>query len=272
MDDRPINPDTGRRIQPGKATYKRFIDNGYQPIRHYYNETDYLIFMQRPVNIMDDPMPDIKVETLKPSITFQNFKNKIIKNSSSIADWLWQFIENRKKNASEIADWILTQTDKVIKKVLPTKIQELIELSKRTPYNSNKIYWQINIPSNPRYENLILEKVEEARSAYEKEYFNKHFKMYYYNHIISLDDVHKNLMKTYKDENNAFKLLLSFGYVTEKKKNNDMDDYEIKLYEPTHQYFYDRPQTIKNKNDMNNLVSNINGDTIITKLASQIKT
>ena len=269
MDDHPINPYTGRRIQPGKATYRRFIDNGYQPMRHYYNERDYLIFMQKPVNIMDVPIPDIKVAPLKPSITLQNFKNKIVKNASSIADWLWKFIENRKKNASEIADWILAQTDKVIKKVLPPKVEELIELSKRTPYNSKKMYWQINMPSNPRYEDLISEKVKKARLAYEKEYYNKYFKMYYYMHITSLEDVHENLNKTYKDENNAFKLLLSFGYITEKKKENDTDDYEIKLYEPTQQYFYDKPQTIKNKNDMNNLLSNINGEKIIHKLASK---
>ncbi len=177
-----------------------------------------------------------------------------------------------RKMLSEIADWILSQTDKGIKKVLPPKVEELIELSKRTPYNSKKIYWQINMPSNPRYEDLILEKVEEARLAYEKEYYNKYLKMYYYKHITSLEDVHENLMKTYKDENNAFKLLLSFGYITEKQKENDTDDYEIKLYEPTNQYFYDKPQTIKNKNDMNNLLSSINGDKIIYKLASQLKT
>ena len=72
------------------------------------------------------------------------------------------------------------------------------------------------MPSNPQGEDLILRKVEEARLAYEKEYYNKYLKMYYYKHITSLDDVHENLMKTYKDENNAFKLLLSFGYITEK--------------------------------------------------------
>ena len=166
----------------------------------------------------------------------------------------------------------MTQTDKVIKKVLPPKVEELIELSKRTPYNTNKMYWKINMPSSPRYELLIAEKVEENRLAYEKEYYNKYLKMYYYKHITSLEDVHKNLMKTYKDENNAFKLLLSFGYITEKKKENDMDDYEIKLYEPTQQYFYDKPKTIKNKKDMNNLLSNINGEKIIHKLASQLKT
>ena len=38
-----------------------------------------------------------------------------------MANWLWKFIKNRKKNAYEIADWILSQTDKVIKKVLPAK-------------------------------------------------------------------------------------------------------------------------------------------------------
>ena len=89
--------------------------------------------------------------------------------------------------------------------------------------------------------------------------------MYYCNHITSLDDVHNNLMITYKDENNAFKLLFSFGYITE-KKNENSDDYEIKLYRATQQYFYDKPKIIKKKSDITNLLSEITGGKIIHKL------
>ena len=177
---------------------------------------------QKDMSILDTDIPDIEVVPLKPT-PLCKFKNKIVKNSSSIADWLWKFTENKKKNANEIADWILTQTDKVAKKVLPTKIQELIELSKRTTYKgSKKMYWKINEPSNDDDEGLIIDKLEKERLTHEEEHYSKYLKMYYYNHITSLDDVHKNLMKTYKDENNAFKLSLSFGYVTEKKNKNEM--------------------------------------------------
>jgi hypothetical protein len=276
------NPKTGRDITIGLGTYKKLIKEGYV-LAIDWHSSDSKVVLRNPMNnILDQVVPDIQVEPLKPTggsissnTSRQKFKNTIVNNASSIADWLWKFAENRKKNVNEIADWILTQTDKVIKKVLPPKVEELIELSKRTLYNFNKIYWKINNPSNPRYESLILDKVEEAQHAYEKEYFNKYLKMHYYNHITSLDEIHKNLMKTYKDENNAFKLLISFGYITEKKKDitegskEYSGDYEIKLYQASQQYFYDKPQIIKNKSDMTNLVSKITGETVIHRLANK---
>ena len=98
--------------------------------------------------------------------------------------------------------------------------------------------------------------------------------MYCYNHIASLDDVHNNLMKTYKEENNAFKLLFSFGYITEKQKDFAEGslkeaDYEIKLYQASQQYFYDKPKAIKNKSDMTNLLSKVNGEKIMHKLIAK---
>src|SRR5271165_1453911 len=229
------NPTAGKKIIIDSALYSRLIRDGYSFVDDPENKA--LVLMQKDVSLLDTAIPDIGVEPLKPT-RFQQFKNKVVDKTRKMTNRLRKIVENQKKNANEITDYLFESISKVIKKVLPSKIQELIELSKRTPYNSNTIYWKINMPSNPQYESLIVEKVEEARLAYKKEYFNKYLKMYYYTHITSLDDVHKYLMKTYKDENNAFKLLLSFGYITEKKNENDMDDYEIKLYEPSQQYFY----------------------------------
>jgi hypothetical protein len=140
MDDRVLNPWTWRWIKRGKPTYESLVNNGYQPTRIYNkSKTGSIIVMKKPVNIMDDPIPDIKVETLKPSTTFQNFKNKIVKNASTFADWLLKLAENRKKNANELADWIINETVTLMKKVLPTKIQDLINLSKNTKYKDNII-------------------------------------------------------------------------------------------------------------------------------------
>ena len=76
--------------------------------------------MRKPVNILDAPIPDIGVVPIKPT-KFQQIKSKVV------------------DNANEIADWVNTQTDKVVKKILPKKIQDLIELSKNTKYKNNMI-------------------------------------------------------------------------------------------------------------------------------------
>src|SRR5271165_5311205 len=224
--------------------------------------------------IMDEAVPDVGVVPLMPT-AFKKFKNKIVRNSSGIADWLWKLAENRMKNIYEIADWILDQTDKVVKKVLPKKVRKLIKLSKRMTYNSNMMYWKINIPSDARDEGVIFKKVEEARLKYEKEHYSKYLKMYCYNHITSLDDVHKNLMKTYKEENNAFKLLLSFGYVTEKRteEQNESDEYiyKIKLYQASQQYFYDKPIIIADKKHMNELINKISKEEVIGRVGDKFK-
>src|SRR6266516_45498 len=90
--------------------------------------------------------------------------------------------------------------------------------------------------------------------------------MHYYNNIKSLDDIVKSFMTTYKKENKAFKLLFSFGYVTE--KHEEME-YKLKLYQPSQQYFYDEPVCIRNKKDMTSLISKINAEHVVHKITEK---
>src|SRR5271166_1002783 len=118
------NPTAGKNVVIDSDMFISLIRAGYTFVDD--SENNSLILRQ---NILDTPISNIGVERIKPT-RFPQVINKVK-----------EFAQNRKKNANEIADWILTQTDKVVKKLLPTKIQELIELSKRSLYNSKKMYW-----------------------------------------------------------------------------------------------------------------------------------
>ena len=201
-------------------------------------------------SILDEDVPDIGIQPLKPT-PFKLLKNRVSKVIS--------------KNANKIADWILNK--KIIKKCLPPKIQELIDLSKKTIYNYEGQFWKINLLSNPdKFEGLLRQKVEENRKKYGKEYDSKYLKMHYYNDIRSLEDIQQCLVTTYKNEDSAFKMHISFGYVTEKYEG---EEYKIKLYQPSQQYFNDKPTLIRNKKDIMKFASKINGEKIIYKIASQ---
>ena len=119
-------------------------------------------------------------------------------------------------------------------------------------------YWGINYTKQP-----VNEKLKDVRQKYGKEKKSKYLKSYFYNDIRSLNDIHDCLMQVYKKENNAFKLHISFGYVTEKPKA------PIKLYYPGQQYFHDQPVVIKDINDMNKLISTIDSGKIIHKLTQK---
>ena len=91
-------------------------------------------------SLMDEDVPDIDVEPLKPT-AFQTFKREIVKSAGKLADWLWKTVHgsknlndlsdwvlnkndkiitnNRSKNNNKIVDWILNKKDKIIKKILP---------------------------------------------------------------------------------------------------------------------------------------------------------
>src|SRR5208282_1615476 len=127
------NPTAGKNIIIDSALYSRLIRDGYSFLPDHENNS--LILTQ---NILDADIPDIGVEPVKPT-KFQKLKNKVADKAGKMANWLGEIAKNRKKNANEVADWILTQKDKVIKKILPTKILDLIELSKNTNYESNLI-------------------------------------------------------------------------------------------------------------------------------------
>ena len=107
-------------------------------------------------------------------------------------------------------------------------------------------YWQINIPQSD--ENVIDEKIKEAKMNYGEKGFSKYLKIFYYNKVESRNDIEKYLMETYGREHNAFKLMISFGYVTEKL--NDSGKWEATVYKPRQKYYHDEPQIIKNNTMM----------------------
>jgi hypothetical protein len=96
-------------------------------------------------------------------------------------------------------------------------------------------YWKLNELSNSDDNGVVSKKILTARNKYGVERFSKYIKMYFYNEIKSLTDIETNLMNTYKKENKAFKMHVSFGYVTE---NLDDGESKIILYAPGYQYFY----------------------------------
>ena len=139
---RILNPKTGRYIMPDKRVYNDLIRNGYihdkQSNTLIPRQTNCLMRSggtMGNVSILDTDIPDIGVEPLKPT-KFQAFKSEVVKNAGKMASWLWKLIQNRSKNANNIADWILNQKDKIINKVLPPKLVELIELSKNIIYKN----------------------------------------------------------------------------------------------------------------------------------------
>jgi hypothetical protein len=215
-------------------------------------------------NLLDEDVPYIPVKPLKPT-KYKLFKEKVSKII--------------RKNANKIADWILNLKPKIITKVLPPKVAELIELSKKVVY-SKKSFWLINQPHTD--ETIIKNKLKESRFKEGKEKYSKYLQMKFYNNIKSLDDIKKYLLKTYENEDNAFKLSFSFGYVTEKyeekividentKEENDEGGYKIKLFYASKNYYNTKPKVIRNRKDMDNLVSKINAHKIIRKLTSRFQ-
>src|SRR6266516_888535 len=157
--------------------------------------------------------------------------------------------------------WILNQKDKIITRIIPGNVTEIMENTiYKKVFSDEKLYWKIN---EPRDEDSARQKVEANRLKYGKEFNSKYLKMHYYNNIKSLEDIVKSFMTTYKKENKAFKLLFSFGYVTEKHEETE---YKLKLYQPSQQYFYDKPVCIRNKKDINILTTKINAEHVVHKL------
>src|SRR2546425_311871 len=111
------------------------------------------------LNIMDNDVPYIPVQPLKPT------KYRLIKEKVS---------KIIRKNSNKIADWILNQKPELTRKVLPPKIVELIELSKKTVY-LKRSYWLINQPHAD--EAIIKRKIKESRFKQGKEKYSKYLQM-----------------------------------------------------------------------------------------------
>ena len=186
-----------------------------------------------------------------------SFKNRIVGNIRKNMGWLWTTMKN---SASRATDWF---KDKFTNKIITPKVVELVEQDNNVAPPDAE-YWKVNVANQDS--KLVITKIRAVRQKYGKERNSKYLKSYFYNDIRSLEDVHECLMQTYKRENNAFKVHLSFGYVTEKPEG---DVTKMKLYHPGQQYFHDQPVVIKNKNDMNELISTINSETIIHKLTQK---
>ena len=254
--DRVLNPKTTRYIAVGKKVYNDLVSSGYihdrQSNTMIQRQTNRLIGggAMGIGNLLDGDIPNISVVPLKPT-KYQEIQNKIV-----------TFVT---RNANTVADWILNLKPKNIKRILPTKIAELIELSKRVVYRKGiPTYWQINVPNSD--EDLITGKVDAARTKHGEENHSKYLKTYYYNNIRSLGDISKCLMKTYEKEHKAFKVMISFGYVTEK---DTAEGWKPKLFNPGQQYYSDTPNVIKNKSEMNTLISEISKEKVISKLTQR---
>lgn len=202
------------------------------------------------LSLLDEDIPDIGKEPLKP--TKYEYIKKTVTN----------FV---KDNANKVADWIINLKLPAIIKVLPLKILDMILWTKYITYKNHlqPSYWQINIPQSD--EKVIDEKIKEAKMKYGEKGFSKYLKTFYYNKVESWNDIEKYLMETYDREHNAFKLMISFGYVTEKL--NDSGNWEVTVYKPRQKYYHDEPQIIKNKTMMQNIISKITKENIISRLA-----
>jgi hypothetical protein len=123
--------------------------------------------------------------------------------------------------------------------------------------NSEK-FWILN-PSNNITQ--IKKEISVLRKKHGIEKYNKYIKMYYYNNITSFEDIKKYLTDIYMQEHNAFKLQIAFGYVCENLSN------EVRLFEPSQQFYFDDYRLIKNKQDLNNTFHYLTSDEINNKIS-----
>ena len=154
-----------------------------------------------------------------------------------------------------------------IKPKLPSKVQKIIDLSMRTKYSKKPFkkldeYWKIEASFYD--DEFIKQKILKARLQHGAEKFNKHIKMYCFNNITSELSIYKYLDKIYKQEDKAFKILISFGYVTE-----NITTGKVRLFAPTQQYFFDHPIVIKNSQDINTLKHQIDRESIVQKISQR---
>ena len=142
-------------------------------------------------------------------------------------------------------------------KLIKSKQERLALIKHRTGTNkkfklikklNREKFWLLNLSDNV---NKIKKEISVLRSKHGVEKYNKHIKMYYYNYIKFLDDIKKYLTDIYMKEHNAFKLQVAFGYVCENIIN------EVRIFEPSQQFYFDNYQLIKNRQDLNNTLDSL---------------
>src|SRR5271165_7515215 len=121
-----------------------------------------------------------------------------------------------------------------IKSKLPEKIQNIIDLSYKTKYSKTRQflneYWKIEASFNN--DDIVNQKILQARLRHGPEKLGKYIDMYFYNKVESEESIYKYLDQVYMKEDKAFKIHVSFGYVTENTVTGN-----IKLFAPTTNIF-----------------------------------
>ena len=100
MASRVLNPISGRDILIGKRTYNNLIKGAYAHDRQRnklvlrqinYSPAPVGGAVMSNVSLIDEDIPDIGVEPLKPT-TYQTFKSAVVKNVGKMSDWLWKLV------------------------------------------------------------------------------------------------------------------------------------------------------------------------------------
>jgi len=115
------------------------------------------------------------------------------------------------------------------------------------------------------YSNLTHEAkalVAQERTVHGDERESKYLKMYFFNKIDSMNTIRESLDKIYQSENNAIKINIAFGYVTQ---NED----KINLFKPGRNYFFNEPKIIKNADDLRILKNEITYEDISQALVKK---
>src|SRR5271155_4160613 len=145
---------------------------------------------------------------------------------------LKQIIAEQSKRIRELEEH-LSQSQ--IKPTLPEKIQNIINLSTKTKYSKTQQflndYWKFEASFSN--DDIVNQKILRARLHHGTEKLGKFIDMYFYNKVESEENFYKYLDQVYMKEDKAFKIHISFGYVTENIVTG-----EIKLLTPTNQYFF----------------------------------
>ena len=176
---------------------------------------------------------------------------------------LKQIIAEQSKRIRELEEH-LSQSQ--IKPPLPERIQNIINLSMKTKYSKKpqflSRYWKME--ASFYNDDIVNQKILEARLRHGVEKVGKHIHMYYFNNVESEESIYEYLDQVYMKEDKAFKIHISFGYVSE-----NITSGEVKLFAPTHQYFFDHPLVVKQKQDINTIKEKINRESIIHKISRQ---
>src|SRR5579863_6618371 len=136
-----------------------------------------------------------------------------------------------------------------IKPPLPEKFQNIINLSMKTKYSKKPQflcrYWKFE--ASFYNDDLVDQKILEARLRHGIEKVGKHIHMYYFNNVESEESIYEYLDQVYMKEDKAFKIHVSFGYVSENITSG----------------------VVKQKQDIDNIKENINRESVIHKISRQ---